>query len=219
MNIVICRILWLLVTDNGVTQAWAACNLNTTKNPNGTLIGSSAVVCGDHTSYDNNFIYGCDDDDSSPPVDWTKNKGRLYTWAAAMNSHGSIGRRDVSPMGAQGICPDGYIIPSHYALKQLEKALGGTEAIDAADLTTGYKNSGVGTKLKTGGSSELDFIRYGRRKDTGEFDRNSFTYIWSSSENSSILSFGRYTRDTAEARVSHIKINKDYALSVRCLKL
>ena len=64
-------------------QIWMIDNLKVTQNPNGEFIESY--------SYDNN-------DENSEIY------GRLYTWSVAMN--------DSTAKGSQGICPDGWHLPT-----------------------------------------------------------------------------------------------------------
>ncbi len=47
--------------------------------------------------------------------------GGMYTWAAAMNGAGGS---DSNPSGVQGVCPDGWHVPSDSELKELEMNLG-----------------------------------------------------------------------------------------------
>ena len=47
--------------------------------------------------------------------------GALYTWAAA--AHGGEGS-NLNPSGIQGVCPDGWHLPSDSEWKQLEIFLG-----------------------------------------------------------------------------------------------
>lgn len=88
------------------TQCWLTEDMRVTKYPDGTPIPQIT----DATSWLNLLSNGTDDaycfyenfDDGV--------YGVLYTWAAAMgdNATGS----DLSPSGVQGLCPDGYHIPS-----------------------------------------------------------------------------------------------------------
>ena len=80
-------------------QVWMAENLRTTRYPDGTeipLVGSGPSN-GGHRFYP--------DGEASN----VKKYGYLYDWLAAM--HGSTGSNDF-PSGMQGICPDGWHMPS-----------------------------------------------------------------------------------------------------------
>ena len=69
--------------------------------------------------------------------------GRLYNWAAMM--HGAASSNS-NPSGVQGICPDGWHVPSDSEWQELEMTLGMTTA---EANSTGYRGShGEGRKLK-----------------------------------------------------------------------
>jgi uncharacterized protein (TIGR02145 family) len=82
------------------TQCWMKESLRTTKYPDGTILDSFP------TNTDNAYwMYA--ENNGSP---WTKPiVGLLYSWAAVMNEAESS---NSSPSGVQGICPDGWHVPS-----------------------------------------------------------------------------------------------------------
>jgi|SRR6218665_74645 len=134
-------------------------------------------------------------------------KGYLYQWSSAMN--GSTAER------AQGACPSGFHVPSDCEWMYLEKNLG-TLTSDLA--INGFRGGlqGVGTKLKTGGTSGFDASITGYRNGTnGNFQTsNGDMMFWSSTTTGNKYhrqlqqyssGVGRYTND-------------NYAFAVRCLK-
>jgi uncharacterized protein (TIGR02145 family) len=79
--------------------------------------------------------------------------GGLYTWATVMNGAGSSSN---NPSGVQGICPDGWHVPSHHEWTQLEQyicnALGNSncETQFPYDHTTwGWRGTNEGNALKS----------------------------------------------------------------------
>ncbi len=135
--------------------------------------------------------------------------GRLYTWDVVMN-----GSRDE---GAQGICPDGWHVPTDAEMKILETELGMTS--DEADMGNTWRGAGIGTKLKFGGSSGFDALLSGRRLDDGTYNYlDKIEYLWTSTE-SGENKVWRRTLDKQENKVGRFDSTpKNYAFSVRCLK-
>jgi uncharacterized protein (TIGR02145 family) len=68
--------------------------------------------------------------------------GRLYDWATLMNGSSSSSS---NPSGVQGICPNGWHLPSDAEWNALEMALG-MPAADTAN--TGWRGVDHGTKMK-----------------------------------------------------------------------
>jgi len=124
--------------------------------------------------------------------------GGLYDWNEMMNYSNTE--------GAQGICPDGWHIPSDDELVELIDEVGG--------FNVGGKN------LMIGGFSGFNFITSGRRTSKGSFSSNALGSIWSSTayigdpENRAYNIYFNGAADNA-ARASDKKI---VGKSVRCLK-
>ena len=119
------------------TQCWFAQNLRagldsdmSTTNPN-TASNDDRIE--KHCLYDD--VSNCNE-----------TNGAWYNWDEAMGY--STAER------AQGICPDGWHIPSDGEVKTLEIELGMSQA-QADD--TGWRGTDQGTKIKTGGSSGFEF--------------------------------------------------------------
>ena len=112
--------------------------------------------------------------------------GGLYQWNEAM------GYSTVE--GSQGICPDGWHIPTYAELQTLSNAVGGSgNALKAVG-----QGSGSGTGTNTSGFSAL--LAGSRYSSNGNFySLGYYTYFWSSTEYSSsnayYLSLHYYTGD------------------------
>jgi len=174
-------------------QCWLGENLN-----HGTRIAGSSNPANNGTvekyCYDNNEA-NCTSD------------GALYTWAEAMGY--------TTTAGTQGICPAGTHIPTDAELHTLESELA-TGACDA-NRNNNWSCDPAGTKLKPGGSSGFDAILSGSRSGNGNFGgRGSYTYIWSSSEQSSSDAWYRYL-DSGHTAVYRQNYSKDFGFAVRCL--
>lgn len=130
--------------------------------------------------------------------------GRLYTWLAAMNGS--------TTEGAQGICPDGWHIPTLAEFEELETFVGD----QAAKLVREDQPATAFTPTNETGFSAL-FAGY-RNNDHGSFGNMGFdTYFWSSSERSSFYAYGLYLY-YYYSDVSLIHGIKDYGFSVRCVQ-
>ncbi|MDF1575734.1 MAG: FISUMP domain-containing protein [Bacteroidales bacterium] len=138
-------------------QIWMAENLKVTKYADGSAI---PLVTGEsewealsadakaYCWYDNQSVYG----------DTT---GALYTWAAAMN--GFPGSQTL-PSGIQGVCPDGWHLPSDAEWKVLESFLGmSPEDADRYD----WRGSDEGGQLKEIGFSKWEMPNAGASNSSG----------------------------------------------------
>lgn len=138
--------------------------------------------------------------------------GHLYQWSAAMDGG--------TTEGIQGICPEGWYLPTDDDWKELEMELG-MSVIDA-DLS-GWRDSGnVGEKLKTsawGGDNSSGFTALpgGNRMEGGGFSGfSSGTNFWTSSPDGDDA-FGR-TLGSGQDGVGRELANKAAGYYVRCIK-
>jgi len=169
------------------TQVWMSENLKVTHAPDGSEITSYAY--GDNDAYVDAY-------------------GRLYTWSVAMNGE--------TQEKAQGICPNGWHIPSDEEFKVLEQYYGMTDS--EANMTNTWRGSDVGTKFKSDDADGYRAKLSGRRTSTGSYSLlNVFEYMWTSSE------YG----DNAWRRCLDVNSDeigrwntfpKTYGFSVRCIK-
>jgi len=148
--------------------------------------------------------------------------GRLYTWAAAMdsaglwNSHGKgCGNEKMClPIyPVRGVCPEGWHLPSKDEWNTLFKAVGDT-SIAGANLKSrmGWKDDGYGTD-----PFSFSALPAGMLYVKGFVEKALFAYFWSSME----IDDGRaynvvlyFDFDNAYLSVNF----KNYGFSVRCLK-
>ncbi|MDR0981818.1 MAG: PEGA domain-containing protein [Culturomica sp.] len=156
--------------------------------------------------------------------------GGLYNWNEAVNGEnsGSIKYVSGSSTMIQGICPDGWHVPSDEEFKTLEKYLGMSSS--EADKEWAWRGTDEGRKLKsrdywdvsssTSGTNSSGWDGRpggGRNNSGGTFDYvGAYGYWWSSSENSSSDAWTRHL-NYPEARVYRSNFNKSYGFSVRCL--
>jgi len=200
-------------------QIWMAENLKYLPSVVGPGTGSySEAYC---------YVYGYDGTSISA-AKATENYatyGVLYNWTAAMNGAESS---DANPSGVQGICPDGWHLPSDAEWKQLEMYLGMSET----DVnSTGWRGTVEGGKLKEAGTTHWADPNAGANNESGFTalpggDRNGnggFSsirgdgYWWSSTENFTNLAWYRslYYYDS---NVDRNYYYKSMGFSVRCLR-
>ena len=157
-------------------------------------------------------------------TDYCNKYGRLYTWAAAMDSVGSWGTGGencgyalkCSPdYPVRGICPSGWHLPTKAEFDTLISSAGGqTKAFLRLKSTTGWNGpNGDGTDIYA-----FKALPSGYRGQMGEYNRLlNGAYFWSSTEESAYdaiyIFLGNYAGDL---KIKNQK--KDYAFSVRCVK-
>ena len=191
-------------------QTWMAENLNY----------AYTGVPLDHGYYTSDSTSWCYEND---PANCTK-YGRLYTWAAAMDSVGSWSTNGkgcgygstCSPTGTiRGICPEGWHLPSKTEWNTLFTAVGGRlTAGQVLKSQTGWDDSGNGTDAF--GFSALP-AGYGDYYGDYYYE-GYYAYFWSSTEGNSYNAYIMYLYyDCDYANLDYD--DKDYGVSsVRCLK-
>ena len=195
------------------TQTWMAENLNyayTDVPYNYTLNDSS------YTSDSTSWCY-------KDSVEYCAKYGRLYTWAAAMdsvgtwstNSKGCGYKSTCTPTcPVRGICPEGWHLPDTTEWRTLFTAVGGqSTAGKILKSTNGWNSSGNGTDAYA-----FSALPAGRRNYDGDFNyEGDRAYFWSSTEGDSSGAYGMcldYYSDSAGLGNYY----KYYEFSVRCLK-
>jgi uncharacterized protein (TIGR02145 family) len=148
--------------------------------------------------------------------------GRLYTWGAAMDGTTSS---SASPSGVQGICPDGWHLPSDDEWETLASYVANESGL------TGYSYDDwtqIGKLLKANsdlwsfntGTDDYGFsgLPGGYRYSSGSYiNVGDYGYWWSSTENSSTGAY--YRRLSSNYHFfSRDDKSKTNAYSVRCLQ-
>ena len=149
--------------------------------------------------------------------------GRLYTWAAAMDSAAQFSTagkgcgygKTCSPSGTvRGVCPEGWHLPNDTEWNSLWTAVGGTSTAGTKlKSTSGWYNGGNGTD-----SSGFSVLPAGYRYYEGFFiGAGNDAYFWSSSERNSDYAYD-WGFNYENVGVSRSYDNKNSGLSVRCLR-
>jgi general secretion pathway protein G len=211
--------VWIDINSNGQEdsgECWFKENLATTKKPDGTNLVRS-------TSGD--FVYPAGIDGFEAPQSdaysgFSSVLGLLYKWTSAMN--GSTAER------AQGLCPDGWHIPSDNEWKVVIEKYGGA----SCETSTNWQCSGAGTAMKENGNNTTTKIPWTNSptatnisglsiRGAGDYaggwdDRGVNGLQWSSSisdGNAWSRAFG-----SGYATVYRTTYSQGYFFSVRCLK-
>lgn len=202
-------------------QVWMAENLRVTHYADGSAIPQvsddsewAALLSTSkaYSWYDNAIEYG-------------DTCGTLYTWAAAMN--GAAGN-DLLPSGVQGVCPDGWHIPSDGEWKALEMFLGMSQ--EEADNHE-WRGSDEGGQLKETGfshwempntgalnSSGFTAVPGGFRSTKGTFHSlGDYALYWTSSEDSETNNAWYRTLNYIKEVVYRNSNYKNQGFSVRCV--
>jgi uncharacterized protein (TIGR02145 family) len=211
---------WVKIGD----QVWMAENLRATHYADGTPIPK---VTGD-TEWDNlgtsDKAYCWYNNDSASNAE---TYGALYTWAAAMDGAASS---NSNPSGVQGICPDGWHLPSDAEWKELEMYLGMSET---EANSTGWRGTNQGSKLADSanlwqdgdlennaafGTSGFTAVPGGYRYHSGAFDNVGSTGgWWSATERSAANAWYRFMH-YGDSGVSSYSDDKKSGFSVRCVR-
>lgn len=149
--------------------------------------------------------------------------GRLYTWAAAIDSIAlydsgngvDCGRKKTCslPSKVQGLCPMGWHLPDTTEWNVLIDEVGGTDdAGKALKSQTGWTNNRNGTD-----AYGFAALPVGSRPTDGFVNAGDYTDFWSSSE---IDGYYVYGVDMYYGRPSALMVNRSkvIAVSVRCVK-
>jgi uncharacterized protein (TIGR02145 family) len=168
----------------------------------------------------NSYCYG---DDAS----YCSKYGRLYTWAAAMDSSGTWSTNgkgcgygsECSPTGTiRGICPEGWHLPDTTEWNTLFTAVGGSFTAGTALKSTSGWNEDEGESGNGTDSFGFSALPAGYRYNGGDYDNEGYdAYFWSSTEYNSNYAYYMllyYNYDYAALYDG----NKNYGFSVRCLK-
>ena len=226
------------------SQVWMAENLRTTRYANGKSIslGSEKENENDYSRM-NPYRYtpkGKERDMDN--MDIVSSYGYLYNWPAVMN--GAAGS-ETNPSGVQGICPNGWHVPSNAEWKRLidymntqpiylvndhdkhlAKSLATTWGWKLIDTTRGWlsieQKEAPGKNISANNASGFSALPVGYFKD-GFFDYFSYrAFFWSATEDiKNPITMDRayvYLIYHDEAKVQETREYQNTGLSVRCIR-
>lgn len=193
-------------------QCWMAENLKTKTNVDGTCINGGSAPCADASATDRNKGRACYGNIEANCDAY----GALYTYS------GIAGTLDT--MGNQGICPDGWHIPTHNEFTALERAVCTSSTCETDfpynTTTAGARGTNEGTSLKVGGCSRFNAILGGRREADGTTFAYMNTYTWFWSSQYSIPSVYRRLLTSTSGQIFRDagNLNFNRSQSLRCVK-
>ncbi len=175
------------------------------------------------------YVYGYNGTDVSAVKATTNYQtyGVLYNWTAAMAGENSS---NATPSGVQGVCPVGWHLPSDAEWKELEMALGMSQA-DA--YATGWRGTDQGSQL----AGNADLWADGALETNPAFGSSGFTALpggfrylddsfdnvggggiwWSATQNNSSYAWCRYL-NYSNSNVFRFSYDKSSGFSVRCVR-
>jgi uncharacterized protein (TIGR02145 family) len=215
---------WYCTGNFGDAGTWMTMNLRSTQNNVYTNLEENV------NSSDANSAYYYYPNKSQSTFTSHPEYGLLYTWAAATGRTGVTGNEENSSHGPhQGICPDGWHLPSDLEWTRLTDVI--SASTDGAySTTTGTGNSS--TKMKsttvvngyaTGGTSKsrtangFDALLVGYMYSDSPGNYGTYTFFWSSSSSSSTIAWYR-SLDYLDPRAYKSYYGKYRMYSVRCKK-
>ena len=208
-------------------QCWMKENLRTTKYPNGTEIPIGT---------DSSSTIGTRNAPGSE--DNVATRGYLYNWVATMNGATSSG---TNPSGVQGICPDGWHVPSNKEFTQLVEYVRGVDGnvcgsylnniAKALAATTLWHSSSIECAIGNdlSGNNATGFsavptgyygLNFSGHVGQWYYDfQNNSTYYWTTEEHTNpayiyTVSFGYSSTSITQTNYDRYK----NAYSVRCLR-
>jgi uncharacterized protein (TIGR02145 family) len=208
-------------------QCWMKENLRTTKYPNGTEIPIGT---------DSSSTIGTRNAPGSEANVATR--GYLYNWVATMNGATSSG---TNPSGVQGICPDGWHVPSNKEFTQLVEYVRGVDGnvcgsylnniAKALAATTLWHSSSIECAIGNdlSGNNATGFsavptgyygLNFSGHVGQWYYDfQNNSTYYWTTEEHTNsayiyTVSFGYSSASITQTNYDRYK----NAYSVRCLR-
>jgi uncharacterized protein (TIGR02145 family) len=200
---------WVKVGD----QKWMADNLVSTHYADGSPI-DSCIWFGQNTDYatnpdaDLNGDYTIDELDS---IIYVSNFGFLYNWETIMNGSASS---NTIPSGVQGICPDGWHLPSDAEIAVLDTVLG----FENEDLTAVNE---FGEVFLPDGRTGLNIRSGNRFIDNAVWIYSFNPIIWTTTQNPDNSIEGRVLfQFMNNGPFSYLRggIAKNSAGAVRCIK-
>ena len=198
-------------------QCWMKENLRTTHYADGTAIPAG----GSSTSETNPYYYN----NSSSGIALTS-RGYLYNWKAAMHSAISS---SANPSGVQGICPNGWHLPSDGEWTQLTNYLiqsqyvcgsNSSHIAKALASTTGWSNSSntcaVGNDQTVNNATGFSVVPAGGCAGSSFDNAGNNASFWSSTQYDGSDAYFRYMAFNM-AYVDRRKYYKNRGFAVRCL--
>lgn len=140
--------------------------------------------------------------------------GALYNWPAAMSGEG---QSNTNPSNVQGICPDGWHLPSFSEYTALRDYLGGGAAAGGKLKETDTEHW---VYPNTGATNESGFsgLPGGFRSTDDDFFQVGIVGIWWTATEEMFTTSYYFSVQYNAAFSDHFGLNQDYGCCVRCVR-
>jgi len=140
--------------------------------------------------------------------------GRLYNWKTAMKGAPAVSPKySINPSKVQGVCPEGWHLPSNREWNTFVNSVGGSSSAGAKlKSTDGWNDNGT---------DEYGFsaLPGGRINNEGKFAFvNTYGYWWSATEADDDANARCRRINSENENVSNVTVEKTWMLSVRCVQ-
>jgi uncharacterized protein (TIGR02145 family) len=155
------------------------------------------------------------------PTNPSNTYGRLYSWSAVMSAASTSAS---NPSGIQGVCPNGWHLPSdiEWSILEIELGLSLSDTSSSGDRgthgssmrsITGWSTSGNGTNSSNFNAFPAGIYNAGNFVNVG-----SNAAFWSSTEDDNFYAFSRIM-NSGRAGVNRSPLtDKNFGLSCRCVQ-
>ena len=203
------------------SQCWMKENLRSTHYADNTPIPAGDT----ENSCTEPYRYALMNDEANVPV-----YGYLYNWPAVM--HGASSSYTI-PSGVQGICPDGWHVPSVAEWTQLTTFVSSQSQYvcgddnrniakslaDTARWTFCGNNCAIGSDLSSNNATGFSVIPVGNRVYSSGFQNfGAYGFFWTCTEIYESTTSFFYQFSFCDPRVDNGSLSRDVGYSVRCVK-
>jgi len=194
-------------------QWWTAENIKSTHYSDGTALSDGTNAGNIENNFTSKYYFFYNNSSSHKEI-----YGLLYTWKAVMNNSAPTNE---NPSNVQGICPNGWHIPSESEWDEMRDYLDGWESMHG-------KVKSVGTELwispndDATNESGLSIIPGGIRFDDGDFQYlNEEAFFWNTfgdNNNNAARGYSFFSTLPSESYYIYTFNLYNYGQSVRCVK-
>ncbi len=203
-------------------QCWMVADLKVSRYPNGDPIpyiddNATWAALADNNTSDAYSFYGDSNNDGIIDIAYP-DYGALYTYAAAIADNWTRDNSSTNSEGGQGICPDGWHLPTDAEWTTLTTFLGGTNVAGGEMKETGTTHW-ISPNTGATNSSSFTALPGGYRDNFNGISSyvSNYGYWWSGTEFSSSTTYDRALGYNFANFLSN-NSNKSYGTSVRCIR-
>lgn len=204
-------------------QCWMAADLKVSKYPNGDPIpyiddDTTWGALADNNTADAYSFYGDSNNDANNIDIAYPDYGALYSYAAAIGDNWARDNSTINSAGGQGICPDGWHLPTDPEWTTLTTFLGTTSVAGGKMKETGTTHWNTPNTGATNSSGFTALPSGLRLSNVGTFySVGNKGYWWSGTEHSNIIAYYR-TLNYVSANASRYYNSKSSGYCVRCIR-